>query len=78
MTETLSPTLPPEIERKVEQVLKTACDQELTLATAESCTGGLFASLLTDVEGCAHAFDRGFVVYTDNAKAQVLGVPPEL
>lgn len=78
MTETLSPTLPPEVERKVEHVLKAACDRALTLATAESCTGGLLASLLTDVEGCAHAFDRGFVVYTDNAKAQVLGVPPDL
>lgn len=78
MTETLSPTLPPEIERKVEHVLKAACDRELTLATAESCTGGLLASLLTDVEGCAHAFDRGFVVYTDDAKTQLLGVDADL
>jgi nicotinamide-nucleotide amidase len=31
------------------------------LATAESCTGGMLASLLTDVQGVAHAFDRGFV-----------------
>jgi nicotinamide-nucleotide amidase len=78
MTETLSPTLPPEVERKVTHVLKSACDRELTLATAESCTGGLFASLLTDVDGCAHAFDRGFVTYTDQAKNQLLGVSAEL
>jgi len=78
MTETLSPTLPPGTERKVHRVLKSACDRELILATAESCTGGLFASLLTDVDGCAHAFDRGFVTYTDQAKTQLLGVPAEL
>lgn len=78
MTETLSPTLPPETERKVHGVLKSACDLELTLATAESCTGGLFASLLTDVEGCAHAFERGFVTYTDEAKSQLLGIPLDL
>lgn len=78
MTETLSPTLPPEVEAKVHRVLKMACDQELTLATAESCTGGLFASLLTDVDGCGHAFERGFVSYTDQAKAELLGVAPDL
>jgi nicotinamide-nucleotide amidase len=78
MTETLSPTLPAPVERKVHQVLETVCDLGLTIATAESCTGGLFASLLTDVDGCAHAFDRGFVSYTDQAKSDLLDVPPEL
>lgn len=78
MTETLSPTLPSDVELKVHHVLKIACDLGLTLATAESCTGGLFASLLTDVDGRGHAFERGFVVYTDGAKADLLGVPPEL
>src|SRR5688572_12157344 len=78
MVETLSPALPPNIERLVERVLKAACDRELTLATAESCTGGLLASLLTDVEGCAHAFDRGFVTYAAEAKAELLGVHPGL
>ena len=78
MTETLSPTLPADVEEQVERVLKAACDRGLTLVTAESCTGGLLASLLTDVDGCAHAFERGFVSYTDTAKAQQLGVPAEL
>ncbi|WP_297507804.1 CinA family protein [uncultured Caulobacter sp.] len=78
MTETLSPTLPPAVEHKVETVLRIACAESLTLATAESCTGGLFASVLTDVDGRAHAFERGFVTYTDQAKAQVLGVPATL
>jgi nicotinamide-nucleotide amidase len=78
MTETLSPTLPADVEEQVERVLKAACDKNLTLVTAESCTGGLLASLLTDVDGCAHAFERGFVTYTDAAKAQQLDVPSEL
>src|SRR3546814_7275302 len=44
------------------------------LATAESCTGGLLASLLTDVEGASHAFERGFVVYSEKAKCELLGI----
>lgn len=78
MAEALSPAISEEIERRVTQLLKAACDAELRLATAESCTGGLVASLLTDVPGCSHAFDRGFVVYTDQAKSDLLGVDPEL
>ena len=43
MTETLSPTLPDDVEHLVTIVLQAACDQHLKLATAESCTGGLLA-----------------------------------
>lgn len=42
------------------------------LATAESCTGGLLAALLTDVEGLSHSFDRGFVTYSSQAKCDML------
>lgn len=59
-------------------VLARACDRNLTLATAESCTGGLVAALVTDIEGCSHAFDRGFVAYTDAAKQELLGVDRRL
>lgn len=72
--ETLSPILPPEIEEAARDVLEIACDSDVMLATAESCTGGLLASLLTDVEGCSHAFDRGFVVYSVEAKCELLGL----
>ncbi len=58
--------------------MRRLCDLELKVATAESCTGGLFASLLTDIEGCGHGFDRGFVTYSEVAKQAVLGLPPEL
>jgi nicotinamide-nucleotide amidase len=75
MAETLSPALPPKIEALAHRVAKAACDREVRLVTAESCTGGLLASLITDIEGSAHAFERGFVTYTDEAKHELLGVP---
>lgn len=78
MTETLSPALPNEVEALIDRVLQAACDRDVTLATAESCTGGLIASVLTDVEGRSHAFERGYVVYSNAAKSEDLGVPPRL
>ena len=78
MTETLSPALPPDIEALIRQVLEEASARDLKLATAESCTGGLIASVLTDVDGCSHVFDRGFVVYSNESKRDLLGVPPDL
>ncbi|MDP1777212.1 MAG: CinA family protein [Brevundimonas sp.] len=78
MTETLSPALPNDVEALVEAVLTAADQREVSLATAESCTGGLVASVLTDVEGRSHVFERGYVVYTDDAKADELAVPPRL
>jgi nicotinamide-nucleotide amidase len=77
-SETLSPALPPDIEQLALDVLRSAVATDRTLATAESCTGGLLASLLTDVEGCGHCFDRGFVTYTEDAKSDLLGVSPRL
>ena len=74
-TETLSPVLPDRVEEATRRLLAKACERELVLATAESCTGGLLASLLTDVPGVAHAFDRGFVTYSEEAKTDLLGVP---
>ena len=50
------------------------CDAGLTVATAESCTGGMLAALLTDIEGAGHGFDRGFVTYSKQAKADVLSI----
>lgn len=74
MTETLSPVLPNEIEDAARDVLTRACEAELKLATAESCTGGLLASLLTDVQGVSSTFERGFVVYSEDAKCELLHV----
>ena len=77
-TETLSPVLPNEVEEATRRLLEKACERDLVLATAESCTGGMLASLLTDVQGVAHAFDRGFVTYSNEAKNEMLGVPMSL
>lgn len=49
-----------------------------TLATAESCTGGLVAGLLTAVPGSSAAVERGFVTYSNEAKAEAIGVPMDL
>ncbi len=50
----------------------------LTIATAESCTGGLVAALLTEIPGSSDVFDRGFVTYSNAAKQDLLGVPGDL
>ena len=78
MAEALDPILPGRVDALVKQVLNEACMRGLMLATAESCTGGLLASLLTDVPGCSHAFERGFVAYTNEAKHEMLGLSQEL
>lgn len=57
------------------RVLEEACDRGLTLATAENCTGGLLAALLTDLPGLSHAFERGFVANSEAALQDLLGVP---
>ncbi len=48
------------------------------LATAESCTGRLIAATLTEVAGSSDVVDRGYVTYSNTAKSEMLGVPPEL
>ena len=78
MSETLQPALPDHLDEQAERLMRTICDKELTLATAESCTGGMLAALLTDIEGCGHGFDRGFVTYTKEAKADLLGIDRDL
>ena len=48
------------------------------IATAESCTGGLVAGLLTDIPGSSAVVERGFVTYSNEAKTELIGVPAEL
>lgn len=48
------------------------------VSTAESCTGGLVAGLLTEIAGSSDVFDRAFVTYSNEAKTEMLGVSPAL
>jgi nicotinamide-nucleotide amidase len=77
LAETLDPALPADVQERAEQVLGKAHKAGLSLATAESCTGGLLAALLTDVPGLSHVFERGFVVYSKDAKCDLLGIARE-
>ena len=49
----------------------------LTIATAKSCTGGLVSGLLTEIPGSSAVFERGFVVYSNEAKQELLGIPAD-
>lgn len=53
-------------------------ERGMTLATAESCTGGLIVSLMTEIAGASDVVDRGFVTYSNTAKHEMLDVPKEL
>lgn len=78
MSDTLKSILPSRIEEVAQIILQRACDADVPLVTAESCTGGLLAAVLTDIEGCSHIFERGFVVYSEDAKCDLLGIERKL
>jgi competence/damage-inducible protein CinA-like protein len=61
-----------------EVVVKLLKQQNETLATAESCTGGLIANKTTNVSGASEVFVAGYVTYANSAKSDVLGVDPKL
>lgn len=60
---------------RAENLLATLRGRKLKLVTAESCTGGLIAGLLTEIAGSSDVVERGFVVYSNEAKMNLLGVP---
>jgi nicotinamide-nucleotide amidase len=53
-------------------------ETRLMLATAESCTGGMVATAITDMSGSSGWFERGFVTYSNQAKTEMIGVPADL
>lgn len=77
MTDQTNPSEEAGLAAKARRVLELASSAEIPIATAESCTGGQLASLLTDITGLSHIFDRGFVVYSDDAKCDLLGIERE-
>ena len=56
-------------------LIEAATRKRLTIASAESCTGGLIAACLTEISGASNVFARGIVTYADDAKIELLGVP---
>ena len=65
---------PPDIEPLARTIIDRATTLGLMVATAESCTSGLVAAALTTVSGSSRVVDRGFVTYSNAAKAEMLGV----
>jgi nicotinamide-nucleotide amidase len=68
----------PALLAQAEDFLAKARLAGVTIATAESCTGGLVAGLLTEIAGSSDVVERGFVTYSNDAKTDLLGVPPHL
>lgn len=61
----------------VDQMAQALLRRGMKLVTAESCTGGWVAKVVTDAPGSSEWFDRGFVTYSNEAKQEMLGVRPE-
>jgi nicotinamide-nucleotide amidase len=59
-----------------DRFLKACAARKILSATAESCTGGMIISTLTDIPGSSSMVDRGFVTYSNDAKIEMLGVSP--
>jgi nicotinamide-nucleotide amidase len=65
---------PADIAAEAEAIIRSFTAAGLMISTAESCTGGLIAGALTEIAGSSAVVDRGFVTYTNRAKAEMLGV----
>lgn len=78
MPDILEAILPPQTQELAKRTLERVRDAELRVTTAESCTAGLLAAVMTNVEGCGHVFDRGFVTYELRAKCDMLGLPDDI
>lgn len=70
--------IPTDLVTQAEETLDTCRKAGLTVATVESCTGGLVAGALTEIAGSSDVVDRGFVTYTNGAKNELVGVPADL
>jgi nicotinamide-nucleotide amidase len=68
----------PDLRERAAALLKAYEQRSLMIATAESCTGGLVAALLTEIAGSSAVVERGFVTYSNEAKTELVGVPADL
>ncbi|UDF29602.1 UNVERIFIED_ORG: CinA family protein [Roseateles sp. XES5] len=65
---------PEDIEDAARRIVTDFADRKLLIATAESCTAGLIAGVITEIAGSSAVFDRGFVTYSNEAKREMIGV----
>ena len=63
-----------ESRKLAERIVTEFTSAEVMIATAESCTGGLIAGMITEISGSSSVLDRGFVTYSNDAKMEMLGV----
>ena len=68
----------PELRNRAAAVLRAYQAEGWKIATAESCTGGLVAALLTEIPGSSAVVERGFVTYSNEAKIEMIRVAPHL
>lgn len=66
------------LDKAVENVVKLIMCKQLTISTAESCTGGLLSQLITSVSGSSACFELGLCTYANRMKEKLLGVPSAL
>lgn len=67
----------PHLSSEAAELIGLCREQGLSVATAESCTGGLVSACLTEAAGASDVFERGFVTYSNQSKTELLGVNPK-
>jgi len=74
----MSALFDPGLLARAEALIRLCTTKGIKIATAESCTGGLISALLTEISGSSAVVDRAFVTYSNEAKAEMIGVPMAL
>jgi|ERR1043166_2200752 PncC family amidohydrolase len=70
--------VPLDLANQAKKTLDIYTEKGLTIAAAESCTGGLVAAALTSISGCSHVFKAGYITYSNQSKTDMLDVPADL
>ncbi|MHA1507652.1 MAG: CinA family protein [Promethearchaeota archaeon] len=66
-----------EFLEKIKEIITKFTDRKITLAIAESCTGGYISNMFTNVSGASKVYERGIVCYSNTSKVELLNVDPE-
>ncbi len=66
-----------EFLEKIKEIITKFTDRKITLAIAESCTGGYISNMFTNISGASKVYERGIVCYSNTSKVELLNVDPE-